>query len=46
MAIDIVASIIGVSLHGLPAARVMMGGRVASSVRVDIVTSQIVAVRW
>ena len=32
-----VASIMGVSLHVLPAARVMMGGRVASSVRIDVV---------
>ena len=32
-----VASIMGVSLHVLPAARVMMGGRVTSSVRIDVV---------
>ena len=32
-----VASIIGVTLHVLPAARVTMGGRVASSVRIDVV---------
>ncbi|HWT06283.1 MAG TPA: hypothetical protein VN224_11045 [Xanthomonadales bacterium] len=32
-----VASIMGVCLHVLPAARVTMGGRVASSVRIDVV---------
>ncbi len=32
-----VASIMGVNLHVLPAPRVTMGGRVASSVRIDVV---------
>lgn len=32
-----VASIMGVSLHVLPAARVTMGGRIAPSVRIDVV---------
>ncbi len=32
-----VASIMGVSLHVLPASRVMMGGCVATSVRIDVV---------
>ena len=32
-----VRAIVGVSLHVLPAERVMMGGRVASSVRIDVV---------
>ncbi len=32
-----IASTIGVALHVVPAQRVMMGGRVASSVRIDVV---------
>jgi hypothetical protein len=32
-----VRSIVGVNLHVLPAERVMMGGRMASSVRIDVV---------